>query len=133
MTARQRLDVRQVFAASMTEAELDESCRTMARLLRVRCYSVRNSRAGVATSTGFPDLVLCGPGGVLFRELKRQAATLRPEQAEWGETLTAAGQSWKVWRPSDWIGGTIERELRQLAATKTSAGSPPAAAPPAGE
>jgi hypothetical protein len=122
MTARPRrmptsigLDVRHLFAKTMTEAELDESVRTLARWLCLRCYSVRNSRAGVATSAGFPDLVLCGPGGVLFRELKRQDGKLRPEQQQWGDALLQAGADWRAWRPGDLIDGTIERELRRLA------------------
>jgi hypothetical protein len=117
MTARQRIDVRQVLAARMSERELDESVRDLCKWLGVRCYSVRNSKAGIVSSKGFPDLTLVGAGGICFRELKKENGELRPEQIEWGEALTAAGQDWKTWRPSDLIARVIEAELRQLVAT----------------
>ena len=119
MTARPRLDVRQILAAKMTEAELDQAVRDLAKWLRLHCFSIRNSLAGRVSEPGFPDMVIVGAGGVLWRELKRQNGRLRPGQIEYGSALQAAGQDWKVWRPSDLIGGVIEAELRQLA-TPTS-------------
>ena len=67
-----------------------------------------------ADGKGFPDLVICVNGRTLFRELKRQSPTtskLSPEQEACGEWLTDADSDWGVWRPMDWLDGTIEREL----------------------
>lgn len=58
---------------------------------------------------GFPDLVLARDGVVLFRELKRQHAHLRPGQELWARAL---GSNFAIWRPSDWNLGEIARELR---------------------
>ena len=99
----------------MSETELDAAVRQLAALLGVRCYSVRNSRAGVVTSRGYPDLTLAGPGGVAFRELKNHVGVPTPEQLEWGRVLTEAGADWKIWRPDDLQDGVIETELRQIA------------------
>jgi hypothetical protein len=51
---------------------------------------------------GFPDLVICGPGGVLFTELKRQSGKVTRAQDEWLNALSLAGALAVVWRPSDW-------------------------------
>lgn len=64
---------------------------------------------------GFPDLVIAGPGGVLYREVKGRDGVLRPEQGAWGFTLQIGGGDWKVWRPVHWSWGTVDQELRLLA------------------
>lgn len=53
---------------------------------------------------GWPDLYLVHPKQqlVLYREIKAEHEKLTPQQAEWGAWLTAAGQDWGVWRPSNW-------------------------------
>ncbi len=51
---------------------------------------------------GFPDLVISGPGGCIFRELKSEKGKVAPEQQTWIDMLTNAGEDAKVWRPSDW-------------------------------
>ncbi len=112
-----RLDYASLFASRMSERELDQAVRDLAKWLGVRCYSVRNSSAGIATSRGYPDLTLCGPRRIAFRELKTVKGKLTPEQTGWGEALTGAGQDWKVWRPGDLIARVIEGELRRLATT----------------
>jgi hypothetical protein len=66
---------------------------------------------------GFPDLFLCGPDSVAFRELKREGplrGRLRPEQTDWKYRLRAAGQNWDIWRPSDLDSGRIDQELEAL-------------------
>jgi hypothetical protein len=68
----------------------------------------------LARQRGFPDWVIVGPRGVLWRELKSEFGTLRPEQRLWGRVLRAAGADWAIWRPSDWLDGTVERELRGI-------------------
>ena len=104
-------------ASLMTEAVLDAAVRQLAALLGVRVYSVRNSRAGVVTSRGYPDLTLVGPGGVMWRELKAERGHATREQLDWGRAITGAGGSWKVWRPGDLTARVIETEIRTIART----------------
>src|SRR5260370_40341743 len=99
----------------MSEAELDAAVRELAALLGVRVYSVRNSRAGVVTSRGYPDLTLVGPGGIMWRELKRERKTATREQLAWGRAITGAGGSWKVWRPQDLPRRGIGAEVGRVA------------------
>lgn len=75
----------------------------------------RNRKTHLRTLTGFPDLFVCGPRGVAFRELKKEGrVNLRPAQTVWKYRLLAAGQNWDVWKPSDLESGRIERELDAL-------------------
>lgn len=102
-----------VLARTMTEAELDNAIQCIVKdLPQVMRYHTHDSRR---SPSGFPDLVLCGAGGVLFRELKRQVKKPTPAQDEWLCALTDAGQDAGVWRPSDLLAGRIGRELATLA------------------
>jgi hypothetical protein len=56
----------------------------------------------------------------LFRELKSERGVLTPEQRQVGEMLQHAGQSWRVWRPSDLLSGQIARELTEVAGLQES-------------
>jgi len=67
-----------------------------------------------ADGKGFPDLVLVGTDGVLYRELKAWSGRLSPEQEMWGECLTLAGASWKVWTPEHWFNGDVGREIATI-------------------
>ena len=72
-----------------------------------------NHRAGA--SKGFPDVMIVGPGGVLFRELKTYAApNLNPGQTTWRYRLQAAQQDWAVWTPRDLDSGRVDAELVAL-------------------
>ena len=64
---------------------------------------------------GFPDLVLAGPGGVGFAEVKTGSG-LDDGQAGWRDTLLCGGAVWHLWRPADLWTGTVEAELARLAA-----------------
>jgi len=96
----------------MSEAELMANVRQLCRLLGLRVYHTYDSRR---SDPGFPDLVIVGPGAVLYRELKTERGRLRPEQREWLEALRTAGQDADVWRPGDWLSGEIGRQLRSAA------------------
>lgn len=61
---------------------------------------------------GFPDLVIVGEHGVLFRELKTESGRLTPMQVHWLHVLTLAGQNARLWRPSDLP--AIQAELKAL-------------------
>ncbi len=93
----------------MTEQELlvavRQACRWSA-LLVYHTYSSRRSEAG------FPDVVVVGPRGILFRELKSERGRVTSGQREWLDRLNDAGADAAVWRPADWPA----RVLTELAA-----------------
>lgn len=98
-------------AAEMTEAELLEQVRDACRALRLRAYHTHDSRR---SEPGFPDLVIVGPRGILYRELKTQKGRVRPDQADWIFDLTRARQNAGLWRPTDLLNGTILDQLRTI-------------------
>jgi hypothetical protein len=63
---------------------------------------------------GFPDLVLVGPGGVLFREAKSDRGSLEPDQKTWRDALVGAHADWGVWKPRDFRSGLIADEVSAL-------------------
>lgn len=100
-------------ATAMTEAGLMEAVRHgqgsgPARLPRARRPQV--------LGPGIPRPVIVGRAGCIYRERKTEIGSLAPEQRQWGEMLKRAGQNWRVWRPSDLLGGSIAMELTDLAA-----------------
>jgi hypothetical protein len=102
--------------AKMTEHELSSRVRQMVnqRQLWGFCmYDVRR-RCG----PGWPDWVILGAGGVLFRELKGRAGWLSREQRIVGRLLKYHGLDWDVWRPAQLGDGTIARELDVLTAQR---------------
>lgn len=104
-------------AAAMTERELQEHVRQLCADLGLFHYHPHNSRHSTA---GWPDSVIIGKTGILYRELKTERGSLSPEQRHVGELITRAGGNWRVWRPRDLplFGGTIGRELASLAAVQ---------------
>ena len=78
---------------------------------------------------GFPDLVLVRRGRIIFAELKRRGGQLTGAQGRWlneldhcednamyhASFIPAARPVVTVhtWRPSDWLNGTIEGELKR--------------------
>jgi len=103
-------------AATMTEDRgpdsLDAHVRRLVMDLGLLRYHTHDARR---SPKGFPDLVLCGPGGVLFRELKTQRGQVTAEQQQWLDALAAAGADVGVWRPEHLLSGQIARELAALA------------------
>lgn len=95
----------------MSEAELQQCVADACSRLGLLHYHSHDSRR---SEPGFPDSVIIGPGGILFRELKSRDGTLRPEQRRWGSRITQAGGDWSTWRPRDWEDGTILRQLQAL-------------------
>jgi hypothetical protein len=78
-------------------------------------YHPRNSKGSQA---GWPDWVIIGRAGILYRELKAEHGSLSPEQRHVGELIARAGGNWRVWRPHDLLDRTIARELTDLAAVQ---------------
>lgn len=66
---------------------------------------------------GFPDLLLLGPRGLLFAEIKTGGA-LEPAQRAWRDRLTSAGAQWRLWQPADFLTGKIRAELERIAGTR---------------
>ena len=100
-------------ARGMTEADLAEEVRGLARALGVTRYHTFDSRR---SEPGFPDEVLIGDAGVLFRELKSERGRVTPDQQRVLARLTGAGQDAAVWRPRHWLDGTITSQMRGIAA-----------------
>lgn len=106
------LAARAQLAAAMSERELDEGVRALARGLGLVAYHTLDSRG---SSSGFPDWVIAGRGGVIFAECKSAAGRLRPDQERWRDMLLAAGARWYLWRPADLTAGEVGRVLQALA------------------
>ncbi len=93
----------------MTERELYEAVSGKAADLGWREFATYGSRG---SKRGFPDLVLWR-NRVLFIELKPTDGTIRPDQDATLQSLADAHALVHVWRPIDWITGSIENELRK--------------------
>lgn len=98
-------------AGRMREHELEAALRGLLAELRLYGYHTADSRRSQA---GFPDWVIIGVGGVLWRELKTETGRLSSAQLRVSWLLRAAGQDYAVWRPSDLQAGRISAELAGL-------------------
>ncbi|MDI3331425.1 MAG: VRR-NUC domain-containing protein [Micrococcus sp.] len=103
-------EYRTILAKGMSEDSFQDEVIRLAKIHGWKYYHTHDSRRSVA---GFPDLVLVHPSrGVLWRELKKWNGRVSKEQQEWLDRLADAGEDAGVWRPMDWLDGTIEKELR---------------------
>jgi hypothetical protein len=100
-------------AARMTEDQLQEAVRTFCRDLGLLVQHVHDSRR--SWLPGWPDLEIVGQTHIIWRELKSETGTLRPEQRAVGSRITKAGGNWAVWRPRDLVSGVILRQLEEIA------------------
>ncbi len=104
-----------LYRESMSEDQLLTAVLHCARVGRWLAYHVRNSRAGITQGdVGFPDLIMVRPPRLIVAELKDGKARSKPTmmQAEWLERLKESGAEAYLWRPMDWLDGSIERTLR---------------------
>lgn len=114
MTAQQAASL-DAMAAAMSEDELEAGVRRILRDLGLTlAYHPWKTHARRA-STGFPDWTITGPGGLIFRELKRQREKPTRAQRAWLDMLSGAGADAGVWRPLDLLDGTVARELAAVA------------------
>lgn len=97
-------------ALAMSEADLLSNVREMARVTGWMAYHTRDSRR---SDIGFPDLVMVRKNRVLFVELKSEKGKPTAAQIEWLHALmlTRRAETY-LWRPSQWLDGTIEGMLR---------------------
>lgn len=100
-------------ARRMTERQLEDQVRALVKDLGLKGFHVWQQHAQRA-ERGFPDWVIAGPGGHIFRELKREAEKPAPRQQEWLALLAFGGADAGVWKPSDLYSGRIARELTAL-------------------
>lgn len=104
----------------MTEAELQANVVFVAKIFGFRVAHFRKawSEKGWRTPVsgdgkGWPDLVLCAPGRLLFVELKVAGRKPTAEQLDWLEALRSAGQEVYLWTDKDWAAGAVEDVLRR--------------------
>ena len=106
-------------AAQMDEDAVEWHMRRLIKDLRdlgghILAYHPWKTHAKRAAS-GWPDWSIAGPGGVIFRELKREGKKPTKAQQEWLDHMVAAGLDAGVWRPSDVVSGRMGAELTALA------------------
>ncbi len=111
MTARVRSLGLRDGRLDMSEEKLEEAVRGICNDLGVIRVHHRDSRR---TTSGWPDDVLIGPGGLLFRELKRTGGKTTPAQDALHAALAEAGADVAVWRPVDLVTGRIAREVTAI-------------------
>ena len=102
-------------AAAMSEDRgpdsLDAHVRKLMDDLGLWGYHPLNS---IGSRRGWPDWTIIGKR-IIYRELKSERGTLRPDQALVRDKILAAGGDWALWYPTDLMDGTIARELAALA------------------
>jgi hypothetical protein len=104
-----------------SEADLYDAVEDLCKLYHLRIAHFRTARTKTGWRTavagdgvGWPDVVVVGPAGVLYRELKTKTGRPTAEQLVWLEALQRAGQDAVIWRPEDLRSGRIQRELWQI-------------------
>lgn len=105
-------------AAHMPEHELLRVVVMLCTVYDVLAYHEGDSR--LQPLRGWPDLVLVGQRGVIWRELKSHYGSSTPEQRRIGSRLLTAGEDWAVWRPADLIGTVIETRIASIALCRES-------------
>jgi hypothetical protein len=96
----------------MPESSVEAHVRSLAQWYRLDvAYHPHDSRRSAA---GWPDWVLIGPHGALFRELKGSTGRTTAEQTRTLAAMVAAGLDADVWTPEDVRSGRIEAEIRAI-------------------
>ena len=92
----------------ISEKRLQGAIQQAARLTGWMYYHTHRSDR---SPPGFPDCVLVRGNRLIFAELKSAKGRLTPPQKGWLEALKATGAEVYVWRPSDWLDGTVDGVL----------------------
>jgi hypothetical protein len=67
------------------------------------------------SGAGLPDLIIAGPAGLIFREVKVSPLdTPTSEQKAWLYMLQASGQGARVWTSVDLNDGTVAEEIKAI-------------------
>lgn len=104
----------------MLEAHFQSRITDLCNLLHLKWHHEVDSRK---SKSGFPDLVISGPGGVLFAELKKHDGRVSTDQRAWANSLAAGGAEVHIWRPDDWP--AIYTRLHELAGRPTPRSTTP--------
>ena len=99
-------------AARMSEDELQEHVRSLCADLGLAAQHIHDPRR--CWLPGWPDLVVFGPGGIRYRELKSEHGSLSPDQRAVGARIARAGGNWSTWRPRDLVSGVIAKQLEEI-------------------
>jgi hypothetical protein len=112
----------ELLAKSMSESELQANIIAMAHCLDRLVHAERRARivradgsvyheTPIQGDAGFFDLVLMDEHRIILAELKSETGTLSDSQKEWQRVAKLAHikRVVCVWRPRDWVRGTIER------------------------
>lgn len=83
----------------MNESHWQQRITDLCDLLDLKWHHETDSRR---SKSGFPDLVIAGPGGVMFVELKTDKGRVSKDQEEWIARLRAGGAEAHIWRPCHW-------------------------------
>ena len=119
-TTTSAAEYRKAAAKAMPERELQENVRQLCKSINALYYHTFRSDRSPA---GFPDcIIITGDDRLIAAELKREGKSPTDLQWEWLQGFGRVANSydhyghpnvyWYVWRPSDWLDGTIERILR---------------------
>lgn len=101
------MNIANLKAMAMSEDDLQEAVLAHADMMGWLAFHDNDSRRNRA---GLPDLLLVRER-VIFAELKRQKGKYRDAQRTWMEALARAGVEVYLWRPTDWLDGSIEKVL----------------------
>jgi hypothetical protein len=98
----------------MTEAEYLAEVYQLCHTHGVYVHHCRHAYS--CEGAGFPDLVLIGVHGVLWREVKASHNDrMKPEQTGLIWLLRSAGQDAAVWTAADLQSGKVAKELASIA------------------
>lgn len=95
----------------MNHTELDAYVRQQALWMGLYAF---HPAISVGSEKGWPDWVLLGSNGLLFRECKIPPDGCTSEQRAVGYALQAVGQDWAIWTPADVQSGLIVREMERI-------------------
>lgn len=70
---------------------------------------------------GLTDLIIVGPGGVAFIELKSNYGYLKMHQKDVRRRLIEAGATYLLWTPEELLSGTISEWLDYLSGSESQA------------
>ena len=104
----------------MTEAELVTEVMALADSFGLLYHHCGDSRH-CSGPKGLPDLIIAGPGGVLFAELKSDTGVTSADQDMWAWVFHQVGRTVRLWRPADLKDGRIRQELELIVLSHAAA------------
>jgi hypothetical protein len=100
--------------AAITERYLQDRIRELCDGLGLAVQHIERADLAKAWLPGWPDLWICGPRGILYRELKDAVGRSTPAQRRVALIIGLAGGDWDIWRPRDLLSGRIAAELTAI-------------------